>query len=366
MGIDEIMKKKKENAACHLIAASGLPLENAGYLQPIIKKEEENVFEVGGKDFAISELNVLYEEEAAIEIEPVTLDTTVFTDETLRQTNTDSKHYAFGAYVFFFAPKLLESLGEDSIVNGLISRHKAIVVNPVLSKWQPYRFFLIDRDNLINGFIPDFMNLCRYLIEQILASRFISEKYNNSCLVSDEQDILAQLAQAMMNITDSDQKRLDEAIQYYGAMLLLSPLANNYTVWLDFVLSRWNHPIRDINHWKKMSFGVYDAVEANVCLKVRRNNIRQTILTRRSSKIFQQIPTDQFVYYKKSEPIPDITLAFMQPVFGSKEMINNTKEKRQDGDFGTLPDTINEMLPGYNIFDNQSISERTYCQDIHL
>jgi len=260
------------------IAAAGLPLENSGYMVPIFQKRDGKCFEVGGRNFSSSVLDDLIEEKAAILIDPVVPKGSGFSTSRLRHSSEEADHYGFAAYVFFFSKRAAECLGGYQEIEGIASKHKGIRVMPkgdAGQNWKDYVFLLTDRKNLVKGFIPQVIHLCRDTINEILADRIKSRKDESKYLVGGKQDDLAEIAQIMMNIADRDS--LDEAIRYYGAMLLLSPLASNFRVWLDLVLRRWEHPIRDMEYWRNSAYGVFDAAEQRAILMSSGNRRAQGI-----------------------------------------------------------------------------------------
>jgi len=242
------------------IAATGLPLENTGYMLPVFQKKNGECFEVGGRNFSQTLKDDLITEETAILLEPLELKGSIFSTTNMHHTNKEADHYGFPAYIFFFSEKAAKSLGGNKLILEIATNNQAIHVKQkkgVKNEWTNYVLVLIDHENLINGLIPQINRLCKRLIDMELVNRMKSNVRKSDHLVKDEKDELAELAQIMLNITDRN--NLDDAIGYYGAMLLLSPLKNNYRVWLDFVLHRWNHQEKSINHWMKMSLGIYDS-----------------------------------------------------------------------------------------------------------
>ncbi len=259
-----------------LVAATGLPLSNAGYMVPIFEKGDGKCFEAGGRDFPPSVLDELVEEEAAMLFDPVLPKGSGFKIEDLRWSSDEADHYGFAAFVFFFSERAVASLGGKEEIEAICSKHKAVRATPrgaAAKEWGKYLFLLIARENLVSGFIPQVIHLCGNTIDRILAQRIQSRQRDSTHLVKGEEDDLAQLAQVMMNI--ADRQSLDEAIRYYGAMLRLSPLGKNFPVWLDLVLHRWEHPIQDVEYWKNLAAGVYDAAEQRAAMMSRAEQVAQ-------------------------------------------------------------------------------------------
>lgn len=267
-----------KNLKC--VAVTGAMLNKAGYLRPVFLNEEERYIETGGSTFTSTVLEDLLQEEAAFLLQPpVTPPSDGYSLKRLQDLHSESSAYAFGAYVFYFSKEALSYLGKDKIKNSALSSG-GIPVEIANEEWIDNFFFLIDRDNLLNNFIPAVMSLCARTIDKKLEKRIASRNARLEHLVQDENDELAVLAQVMLNITDDDPKQFQEAVRYYGAMLMLSPYANNYSVWLDFVLSSWNHALKEReyrDYWRDLSEGVYFAAE----FRARANKLCELQTTRR-------------------------------------------------------------------------------------
>lgn len=279
-------------AQVKLIAATGPPLNNAGCMLPVFKKKDNKFFEVGGKDFSKGELKELIKDNAAIPFESTTPVGTGFGIKQLRWSSEEPDHYGYSAYVLYLSKEALACLGGKKPILDIGSKYSAVLSRPskkVAREWCDHLFLLISRDGLVSGIIPELTVLCRDLIDGALTERILDLNRTATTLVEGEHDDLAQLAQIMMNL--ASRGTIDCAIQYYGATLSLSPMSDNFPVWLDLVLQRWNHSIRDIKYWQNRVAGVLWAAQQGAdVVSDRRRRSRTAAQIRYTGRL---VPTSQ-------------------------------------------------------------------------
>lgn len=257
------------------VAASGFPLGNAGYLLPIFENIDGHTFEVGGSNFASSNLEYLFEDEAAIPFENKNIEIKFSTEENLKYTAEKADHYAFGAYVFYFSKELTEAFGGKEKVCTICSESNGVFVETSDERFKDFLFVLIENKDLIDNLIPNIITLCKQIIETGLKTKLVGQIDKLEPLTEGKDDALIEAAKAMMNITD--RKHLDTSIRYYGSVFLLSPLKENFDVWLDMILSRWNHPIKDKQYWDICIEKVY----WNICYSHIASDIEKTKIIKR-------------------------------------------------------------------------------------
>lgn len=232
------------------VAASARPLINAGYLLPIFRKSDGTYFDLEIGEFQEYGFEKLIQVNAAILLDEIELSGQEYNiPELTKNAQSVPEHYYFNAYVFFFAKSAISSMGKAYLME-LALKHSGTILHAKDERWKDHLLFLIKRKNLVEDLVPELLHSCAKRIDDILTQRF-----RDNCQ-DDINESQTSIVKLMMNVTDEKRDNLDLSIQYYGALLLLSSFADNYPVWLDFVLNRWNHPIKDVEYWRKLSTGV--------------------------------------------------------------------------------------------------------------
>ncbi|MFH1445335.1 MAG: hypothetical protein ABIF08_02530 [Nanoarchaeota archaeon] len=229
---------KKENPVLEFVAGSGFPLENAGCMTPIFKVSEGRYFEAGSEHtFNQYVMDDLIKEEAAALFYPVDVSER-FDLEELQQCDESDVYYGDNAYILYFTDLASDCIDSENL-KAMGLRHQGIPVElykppEKLKEFHP--FFLFGRESLVKGFIPELIYLCGEKIDRLLE---VGDKVEDvsKYSVSGKDDPIAQLAQVMMNI--ATEETMEKSISCYGKTLLLSPMAKNFDVWLDFVCDHY-------------------------------------------------------------------------------------------------------------------------------